>query len=437
LGDRRRLAEQIVAEVASGLSRSESQLSGALGRSLASFQAELPRVDHVVAEMLQAGLLREEVRPDRYDAPPRLRATRLGHIATRHFLEPSTVGLFHRALALPQEWTYFDLLLLAASSEDAEPILPVDFEEIDEMGARLEAEPSYLMQQTRSEVVSTLEIDGKRLLAAMKVALVARGWTRLGDTHAVASGLGCYPFEVDRVQESLERLLLAMGAIAKPPDETAEEVARLDAVTPSKRLEFLRQMVSAGLDEKAATLALLSGVGAVLARRFTTLGIGDLEDLANAELDDIANIKGISRARLKRLIEEAGPMLKATPIAAFADVGPQTEVVRSGWPSTVDPYRLRRALDLTVNTRGSKSFTVAGGLEPHVVEGPQRQERCDCRDALRGSVCKHVLAVRLRRGDDQLKTLARRLAQKDVFHRIDLFDLWMSAPASHRTRRTA
>src|SRR5262249_16870044 len=144
LCNRHAISEQIVAEVASGLSRSVCQLKATFNQSLAARQKSLPNIESLVWEMRQAGMLEAVLDDEAQITAQRLRATRLGHIAVRHFLTPATVLLFRRALDQYSDLTFFDLLLLAASSEDCEPVLPVDFEDLDVLADYLSQEQSSL-----------------------------------------------------------------------------------------------------------------------------------------------------------------------------------------------------------------------------------------------------------------------------------------------------
>lgn len=58
----------------------------------------------------------------------------------------------------------------------------------------------------------------------------------------------------------------------------------------------------------------------------------------------------------------------------------------------LDPARVRRALDLDVQTLAPGAYRVTGGAAPHFVRGRQ----CDCADArfYRGP-CKHRMAAYL------------------------------------------
>ncbi len=71
---------------------------------------------------------------------------------------------------------------------------------------------------------------------------------------------------------------------------------------------------------------------------------------------------------------------------------------------TADFERLARAIHLDVETiANGDGWIVTGGSGSHLVSG----SACDCIDfGVRGTPCKHLLAVALRRGDpDVLETL--------------------------------
>lgn len=70
----------------------------------------------------------------------------------------------------------------------------------------------------------------------------------------------------------------------------------------------------------------------------------------------------------------------------------------------VDPARLERSLGLRVRRVGRGRYQVTGGKEPHWVDlYTARMPRCDCGDHLwRERVCKHILAVMLREGDERV-----------------------------------
>ncbi len=80
----------------------------------------------------------------------------------------------------------------------------------------------------------------------------------------------------------------------------------------------------------------------------------------------------------------------------------------------VDPARLERALGLVVRRVGHGRYLVTGGNEPHWVDlYTRRLPRCDCGDHLwRERVCKHILAVMLREGDERVIAAIARLVAR-------------------------
>lgn len=399
--------------------------------------------------MRQAGMLEAALDDQTQTTTEHLRATRLGHIAVRHFLTPATVLLFRKALNQSSELAFFDLLIVAASSEDCEPVMPVDFEELDAIANLLSQEKSVLLHRSRRELADFLGIDGKRLLAALKMGLVARDWTRSGDADEVAEKYNCYPFEAERLRESLDRLLLAMLAIfEKVKDEKSTESpeTQLDEhISMRERVKVLQQMVAAGINESAATLTVINGVGPKLAKRLHDNGIADIEDLAAAEIEELLAIQRLSRDRAKRWIAEAKEKILFRSAFCYRESDPAANVKTREWPPEVDPYRLRRALDLKIAGAEGGMFRITGGLEPHIVRTVDGKLICDCQDAAKAIdlpvgqryQCKHALAVMLHRGDRKLKKLASQLNKYLGQDQLNLFDLWFGNSQSSAPRKRA
>jgi len=440
LADPRALAEQIIAEVVSGFARTPQQLKRIFSQSLAAHQQLLPDVDATIIEMCNADMLKQSIANESEGVTQAplcsLQATHLGKIASRHLLAPATLLLFKRVLNNEQAPTFFDLLITATCSDDCEPLLPVNFEELDSLASRLAGESSSLLQRPQSLVIQLLDIRGKRLLSALKMALVIRTWTRSADTSFVAKEYDCYPFEVERLYRSLERLLLAMsGIIEHRNDEAGELVPWGQYVPVSERIQALQRMVTIGLDECAATLTLVDGIGPKIAKKLQSIGIQDIEDLALAEPTDLCQLQGISHKRVARWIENAEVLVRSKSAFYYKEIGPTIQLAPADWPTDVDPYRLRRALDLRIAGAEGGRYLITGGLEPHIVQVDASHTICDCPDASKNHRCKHILALQFHKGDRKLRELAHQL---NSIHneRLDLFSLWFDGRTTTEARRS-
>lgn len=431
LTDSRFLAEQILIEVGSGLSRTRAQVARSLSGSLAVRQGRTLPVESSLNAMLTSGMLTEtadEKHPERLH----LRATRLGRIAVRQLLSPETMLHLARLVnpEAPTPLTLFDLLLIAATAPDCEPVLRADFEELESLSERLEREVSFLLQAPAPQVAQHLGVSPKRLLAAIKMALAAHNWTRIGEPDDPSGETDLYPFEVRRLTESLERILTALTALLAPEINEHDVVeALLNGTAPRaagdvryRKARALRDMIAYGVNEYAVGLTVIDGIGGILARRLWEAGFHDLEDLAQADAKTVAQVRGVGIERARDWIEAAGLRLEPDT-TGFDDEGPRVRPAPADWPEGIDPYRLGRARDLSVESLGGVSYRVTGGLEPHTVEWLQRAPLCDCHDHQKGNTCKHLLAVRLFRGDGPLMQAAARLSTQTA-STFDLHNLW-------------
>ncbi len=136
------MAEQIVTEVACGMARTRSQLKDALALSLAAKQNRLGNVDSAIDLMVDAKMLVETVDEDDPQCRLRLKATRLGRMAVRHMISPETVIRINRICESQTEQSIFDLLVVLTTSTECEPVLAVDFEELEHLAAEINAHPT-------------------------------------------------------------------------------------------------------------------------------------------------------------------------------------------------------------------------------------------------------------------------------------------------------
>jgi hypothetical protein len=80
----------------------------------------------------------------------------------------------------------------------------------------------------------------------------------------VGEEFDAYPFDLARLLESMDRLLLAAGAVVGLQDWTGDDWGpehEEEEKPARKEINVVRQMVLNGVDEQAAGLTLIPGVG--------------------------------------------------------------------------------------------------------------------------------------------------------------------------------
>ena len=431
LRDRPMFEEQLLVEIQSGMARTENQLHRAFSASLASRQGIRLPIQESIETMKEAGMV--DTHPDTSD----YRVTPLGRVAIRQMLSPSTVLQLRDFLVSVEDPAFFDLLVGAASTIDCEPIIAVDFEELENLADSLAARRSRLFA---ADSRFPRPARGKRLLSALKTAAVLLDWTERGDAESVAEDFNCYAFEVVRLRESMDRILTAMGAIQRLLEKRPEtdEIQPTEKSKQLQRIDLLRQMVLNGLDAESASLSFVDGIGSAWARKLIGAGIPTLQKLSETDPHRLVSLGGVSSNRAEKWIQQAGDLKHSGTVS---DAPADFISVRPSFPNlNLDPYRLRRAADLCVVALDEANWQVTGGLEPHMVSKkstcvgltstPMPQQgsplTCDCPDHSKGHVCKHILAIRLSQGDPEVVSAMETVREACSSNYLDLLQLWFS-----------
>ena len=426
LGTPAALAEQVIAEVGSGICRSVTQVQRALGQSLAAFQHHSLPVAETVQAMLAAGMLREVQQEAANHLPAaRLAATRLGRIASRQLLQPNTILMTRGFLQAFPHFSNFDVLVLLALTPDCEPVLPADFEELGSLAQQLSGVRGRLGTKLETFRNITQVGSGKRLLSALKMAALLLSWCETGDNDEAAAAYGVYPFELSRLRDSVVRLLSAAAAVANvaDSDEASAPVEReLQQPAAVQQLRILHTMISAGLPAQAASLAMLEGIGPKWAKKLKSYGIGTLGALARSPVSSLALIPGLSHSRAGKWVHAAAILADAGEPSRQDETPLLIATAGEIQDGDYDPYRMRRARELQVVPSGTDAFVVTGGLEPHRVRRTGAALSCDCPDHAKGHICKHILATRAHVGfaGDHCRR-ADKAASPDT---VDLLQLW-------------
>ncbi len=432
------LGEQVLAEVSSGLSITQRQLEKEfVGRTLWHFQGGKSCLDEEIELLKDAGMLRETPGEKKTYLNP----TGIGRLAIQLFLSPRSVLVIKNFYEQYGSLRYFDLLLMAALLPECQPRLWFDFEEIDVLGDRLLSLPSHFLD----EPVSTLNrillnINERQVLSGLKIASLLHERTQGVAEDELVETYSCYPSDLRSLQDNALWLLGGISALfsAMRRQEIGDDESRGAFYHEQRCLTPLPEdlcrrvglMVRYGIPPKMIALASIPGVGGKRVRVLWEAGYRDPEDIALAQVAELAKLPGLGTKSAGKIIENSEEVIKLEATGYEEEKIPGIKMPFS-WPSGVDPYRLRRALDLELMHRGKETTIVAGGSEPRRVnitwQHGHRVYRCDCPDHQHRKLpCKHILRVQFENSEGkQLRKALREMQQvQDVPLRYALSHLW-------------
>ncbi|MEI6177445.1 MAG: DEAD/DEAH box helicase, partial [Verrucomicrobiota bacterium] len=445
----KRRQQEVLLEVASRLSISRRHLqTNFAARTLWHAQGGNASLDEVVASLVDLGLLKTVVKDDGVEF---LTETPLGRIALQMAAPPVTVASWRNFHAGESPWSSFDLLLQACLMEEVTPRPGFKFEEIDVMGDLILSLPSVLLDLPCGEVV-TLAGGTKRLLSAVKAAVILQRRTEGEDANTLAELFDAYAPDIRTLAENVEWTLETAGRVfahlsrKEWLDNRGEDDSSRRSRTPLERLcSDLRAMVRHGVPRDVLTLVEVPGIGTKRALALKESGIRTLDDLLGVTPPTLATILRLKEPTVMKILSAVEELLATRDMVdPFSSEYPSDENTTlppdltpppSVWPLGVDPYRLRRALDLQIDFLGAEVVRVSGGTEPHSVSIRQdargrRDYTCDCADFAKGTLrCKHSLRAQLEHHDAPDLLDALRVLKPDATRplRYSLGELWMQA----------
>jgi helicase len=438
------LQREILYEVSSRLSVSELHLETNFAkRTLWRHQGGSKSIATHVQSLIAAGLIRTADKGEKQY----LSATALGRIATQMSVSPTTVMLLRKTFESIEHPTEFDILLIICLCEEVTPKLGFNFEEIDEMGDLILETPSRYLDMTLIEALKYLTgMNEKRLLSAIKCAALLTAHTQMTPIEVLSDRFDCYPTDLYSLKRNSVWILEAgkrVFAVLNLKQHNLE-YQDVDFVPPIELSEHevitesLNLMVAYGIPKGAIDLVRIEGIGPKRAQRLCDEGIFTAQEVALMSAESLAELLHLSPNVAEKVLLSASTIpckdRKKEIIGTSSDSTQSLLPQQLNKRFQVDPYRLRRALELTVDHCSAEKVHVSGGAEPHIVsvlESPDRKciYVCDCADYAKGhDQCKHILRARLALHDDSdLQQLLKHFNQSSHSAplRYSLTELWM------------
>jgi helicase len=288
------LRTHLLATVASGFARSRSGLLDFLDRTLYAEQtdgrAELERVTDRALDYLVVNDFLERSGSDR----EALRATSLGHVVSRLYLdpmsaatildgleyaeregrEPTPLGLYHLVARTP------DMYRLYLKSGDRERYTDVAYDREDEL---LGATPSEFD-----------DVAFEEWLSALKTARLLEDWASEVDEDRITERYGVGPGDVRGKTDAAEWLLGAAESLAG------------EAGLPARPVRDAKRRVADGVRAELLPLTEVGQVGRVRARRLYEAGVESRADLREADKATVLGALEGRRGTAERILENAG-----------------------------------------------------------------------------------------------------------------------------------
>lgn len=434
------LLREVLSEIAGRLSISELHLEVNFSRgTLWRRQGGKLDLKRHVAVLIDADLVRRAGTQKEY-----LSVTPLGRVAAQMGVSPGTIMLLadlNKNCTMP---TTYDLLLACCLAEEASPHLGFNFEEIEHMSDTVLNVPSQLLDQPGA-TLSRMGggFSGKRILSAIKCASILHLSCQGETIEALAGRFDTYSLDLDILRGNVSWVLeTGLRTFAILRQRKSIESEKVDASSAHEDLcRDLARMLQYGIPSEALGLVEIEGIGPKRAQALVRHGLTTPEDLLEEDEESLGHILRMRPVTVKKMLESAevvaqkesdriGPFERDR----FVWLGTRGEKrqVQNGWRSDLDPYRLRRALDLAVDCCSAETVRISGGTEPHTVKvatNPKGERRytCDCVDFANGHPqCKHVLRARIALRDDGEIVTALQSLQEGQEHplRFGLGDLW-------------
>lgn len=209
-------------------------------------------------------------------------------------------------------------------------------------------------------------------VSAVKGATLLYQHTQGADIDTLAQTYDAYPADIGLLKTHLGWVLDAadriFGVLSRPPKGSEEDKQAPSTPTPHQDLaRILKQMVEYGIPRDALGLTAIPGIGPKRAQVVVALGIRTPAQLAAAEAVTIATPVRLSLATVARLQEQAcGLLVEGNSNAEPHTASPSGSATKKRhaalpWPPAIDPYRLRRALELDVEHASAETLRISGG----------------------------------------------------------------------------
>lgn len=436
------LTEQILIDVFSGFSKTREELAkGFIPLTLYYHEHQDININGLINKLVLKDLLIEKNNEDPSNLSNRtLKVSLLGRMSVKLMFSPETVTLIYKYKKAFSSIYLFDLLLIASMNKDCSPILHASFEELDSICETIQHLPSRILDSKLEALQKKINEtpSSSMLLNAIKMATICYEITQGLSFDNLSDKFDVYESDIRLLQESVVRLLTGMSAISSAVDKKElteenfdKEQKRIDSFTSLSNM--LATMLQNGINSELVALTQIDGVGGKTARKLSEYGYSDISSLKGAIPDDLSCIPGIGKKLAQSIVNQVKEASDEYTVYTESYVDNVSTV--KNIKSSIDPYRLRRSLELSVKGKDGGRFCITGGREDHVVRVTRGIYTCDCMDYTKNQCdCKHILCAKRTMNDSEICKMAKKIKEnRSRSLRETLPSLWYSLEALERT----
>ncbi|MEM3670755.1 MAG: helix-hairpin-helix domain-containing protein, partial [Thermoprotei archaeon] len=295
LTDEQAVLPHVLSTLASNYAETREQLlsffsetfSGAIVSDLVISRA----VERALAYLSQHGFISDYV--------SRLQATLLGKLTSDLYLHPSTALMVLEAKAYRQKGSEETPLLHMVGLPFETPKLRLSQAERDEYTVELDdAEPGLPVSlEAYEQIVGEFGVDAyEYYIQAWKTAKVLSFWVEEKPEAAIEERFGVQPGDLYQLYSSAAWVARSMATMYSTVCRN-----RTLALSFSK----LALRLEMGIKQELVPLVALRGIGRVRARALYSMGLKSVAEVAEAPVEKITRLRGVSTAMAERIIEEA------------------------------------------------------------------------------------------------------------------------------------
>lgn len=436
------LTEQILIDVFSGFSKTREELEkGFIPLTLYNYEHQGLNINGLINKLVLKDLLIERDNDISRDLSNRtLEVSLLGRMAVKLMFSPETVSLIYKYKEAFSKVFLFDLLLIATMNKDCSPILHASFEELDSICETIQYLPSNILDSKLESLQKRIAEtpSSSMFLNAIKMATICFEITQGLSFEELSNKYDVYESDIRLLQESVVRLLTGMAAISSAFDK--KELTENDFAIERKRIDsftslsnMLSTMLQNGIDSELVALTQIDGVGGKTARKLSEHGYSDIDSLKNVIPDDLSCIPGIGKKLAQSIVKQVKDISDEYAVYTESTIEYSGRV--KDIKTSIDPYRLRRSLELSVKGKDGGRFCITGGREDHIVRISGGLYSCDCMDyGKHQRDCKHILCAKRAMNDSEICKMAKKIKEnRSHTLRETLPSLWYSLESLERT----